>query len=195
MRIISGKYGRRRFEVPRNIKARPTTDFARENLFNVLSNTLDFEEIEALDLFSGTGAISFELASRGCSKVVSVEIYAVQYAFIKKVKQELKANEIIAIKGDVFKYIASSREQFDFIFADPPYALPEMEEIPQKILSSKLLRPGGIFILEHSKNNNFSDNPHFEQMRTYGSVHFSFFRQERKNSLSTENRIQETESL
>lgn len=195
MRIISGKYGRRRFEVPRNIKARPTTDFARENLFNVLSNTLDFEGIEALDLFSGTGAISFELASRGCSKVVSVEIYAVQYAFIKKVKQELKANEIIAIKGDVFKYIASSREQFDFIFADPPYALPEMEEIPQKILSSKLLRPGGIFILEHSKNNNFSDNPHFEQMRTYGSVHFSFFRQERKNSLSTENRIQETESL
>lgn len=195
MRIISGKYGRRRFETPRNIKARPTTDFARENLFNVLSNLIDFEGIEALDLFSGTGAISFELASRGCSKVVSVEIYAVQYAFIKKVITELKAKEIIAIKGDVFKYIASSREQFDLIFADPPYALPEMEEIPTKILSSKLLRPNGIFILEHSKNNDFSNNPHFEQMRAYGSVHFSFFRQKSDSTLSSEKNTQETNSL
>ena len=195
MRIISGKYGRRRFDVPRNIKARPTTDFARENLFNVLANQLDFEGVEALDLFSGTGAISFELASRGCSKVVSVENYSVQYTFIKKVIRELKAEEIIAIKDDVFKYIAASREQFDFIFADPPYALPEMEELPRLILTSTLLRPGGTFVLEHSKENDFSTNPHFEQMRSYGSVHFSFFRQGSEQAISDEKPEPETTSL
>ncbi len=195
MRIISGKYGRRRFEVPRNIKARPTTDFARENLFNVLSNRLDFEGMEALDLFSGTGAVSFELASRGCSKVVSVEIYSFQYTFIKKVIHELKADEIIAIKGDVFKYIAASREQFDFIFADPPYALPEMEKLPRLILTSTLLRPGGTFVLEHSKENDFSTDPHFEQMRNYGSVHFSIFRQGEEKPLSNEGPKPKTTSL
>lgn len=195
MRIISGKYGRRRFEVPHNIKARPTTDFARENLFNVLSNHFDFEGMEALDLFSGTGAVSFELASRGCSKVVSVEIYPVQYNFIKKVASELKAKEITAIKGDVFKFIASSREQFDFIFADPPYDLLEMENIPEKILSSNLLRSGGTFILEHSRNNDFSSNPYFEQTRTYGSVHFSFFHKKSEDEVCGEKITTETDSL
>lgn len=176
MRIISGKYKRRRFDVPKNIKARPTTDFARENLFNVLNNQIDFEDIKALDLFAGTGAISFELLSRGAAQVVSVEKHSTQYDFIKKVSRELKDDNILPIKGDVFRFIASSREKFDFIFADPPYDLPELEQIPDLIFKAGLLKEDGLFILEHSKKNDFSDMPQFEELRTYGSVNFSFFR-------------------
>ena len=116
MRIISGKYRRRRFDVPKNIKARPTTDVAKEGLFNVLNNMIDFEEIKCLDLFSGTGAISFELLSRGASSVISVEKHSVQHDFIKKVAKELKEENIVTLKGDVFKFINSSKEKFDFIF-------------------------------------------------------------------------------
>ena len=112
MRIISGKYGRRRFDVPTHIKARPTTDFARENLFNVLQNLLDFEGMKALDLFAGTGAISFELASRGCRRVVAVENYPVQYNFIRKVATQLDAREILPIKGDVFRFVMSGKVRF-----------------------------------------------------------------------------------
>lgn len=115
MRIISGKYGRRRFDVPTNIKARPTTDFARENIFNVLENLIDFKGIEALDLFAGTGAISFELLSRECSRVVCVEIYPTQYNFIRKVQQQLNDPNLTPIKGDVFKFVQSCRQQFDLI--------------------------------------------------------------------------------
>ncbi len=175
MRIISGKYKRRRFDVPKNIKARPTTDFARENLFNVLNNIIDFEDIKALDLFAGTGAISFELLSRGVDMVVSVEKHPTQYYFIKKVAQELKDDNIVPIKGDVFRYIQSSREKFDFIFADPPYDLPNLEEIPGLILKHGLLKKDGLLIVEHSKKNDFSDMPEFDELRTYGSVNFSFF--------------------
>lgn len=176
MRIISGKYGKRRFDVPANIKARPTTDFARENLFNVLANQIDFDGAAALDLFAGTGAISFELASRGCARVVAVEAYHVQYNFIRKVTRLLGADELTPLKGDVFKFIAACREKFDFIFADPPYDLPRLPEIPELILASSLLKPGGLFVLEHSKNNDFSHLPCFEERRVYGSVNFSFFR-------------------
>lgn len=175
MRIISGKYGRRRFEVPTNIKARPTTDFARENLFNVLQNLIDFEGLKALDLFAGTGAISFELASRGCSRVVAVENYPVQYRFICKVAEQLNAQEIRPIKGDVFHYVPACREKFDFIFADPPYDLPRFGEVAPMVLQADLLNPGGIFVLEHSKHYDFSSLPNFDQQRVYGSVHFSFF--------------------
>ncbi len=175
MRIISGKYKRRRFDVPKNIKARPTTDFARENLFNVLNNIIDFEDIKALDLFAGTGAISFELLSRGADMVVSVEKHPTQFYFIKKVAAELKDENIVAIKVDVFKYIQSSREKFDFIFADPPYDLPNLEEIPGLILKQGLLKEDGLLIVEHSKKNDFSDMPEFDELRTYGSVNFSFF--------------------
>lgn len=175
MRIISGIYKRRRFDVPKNIKARPTTDFARENLFNVLNNILDFEDIKALDLFAGTGAISFELLSRGAAQVVSVEKHATQFDFIRKVARELKDDNILPVKGDVFKFIASSREKFDFIFADPPYDLPELEKIPELIFKAGLLKEDGLFILEHSRKNDFSDMPEFDELRTYGSVNFSFF--------------------
>ena len=177
MRIIGGIYKRRRFDVPRSFKARPTTDFAKENLFNVLGNYLDFTEgLSALDLFAGTGSISLELVSRGCNKVVSVERDNAHFAFINKVLQELRTDKCIPIRGDVFRYISKSRgEQFDFIFADPPYELAELETIPNLIFQNGLLKEGGIFVLEHGKNNHFEDYPHFLEKRVYGSVNFSFF--------------------
>lgn len=175
MRIISGEFKRRRFDVPKNIKARPTTDFARENLFNVLENQIDFEDITALDLFAGTGAISFELVSRGCAKVVSIEMHNIQYSFICKVMTELKTDRILPIRGDVFKYISSSREKFDFIFADPPYDLKELDQIPSLVFEKDMLADDGLFVLEHSKNNDFSSMPQFREKRVYGSVNFSFF--------------------
>lgn len=179
MRIISGIYKRRRFDVPRTFKARPTTDFAKENLFNVLCNNyLDFEEEPtALDLFAGTGSITVELVSRGCKKVISVEKERAHYAFIVKVLKELGTNVCFPICGDVFKYIRSgSREPFDFIFADPPYDLPELETIPDLIFAKNLLKEDGIFVLEHGKTHTFEQHPRFLEKRVYGSVNFSFFR-------------------
>lgn len=178
MRVISGIYKRRRFEVPRSFKARPTTDFAKENLFNVLNNYFDFEEegVRALDLFAGTGSISIELVSRGCSQVVSVEKDRDHFAFICQVMRELKTNVNLPIHGDVFKYIKNCRQPFDFIFADPPYELTELPTLPDLIFEHQLLNEGGLFVLEHGKKNNFARHPHFVEQRAYGSVHFSFFR-------------------
>lgn len=178
MRIIRGKYGRRRFDVPTNITARPTTDFARENIFNVLENMVDFEgdEPTALDLFAGTGAVSFEFLSRGCRSVTSVEKAATQANFIRKVASELKAGDShMLVRGDVFKFIATQKRAYDIVFADPPYDLPEFGEIPGKVLESELLGPGSIFIIEHSKKYDFSSLPHFYDHRAYGSVNFSIF--------------------
>ena len=175
MRIIRGRYGRRRFDVPHNITARPTTDFARENIFNVIDNLIDLEGATALDLFAGTGAVSFELASRGCSLVTSIEKATVQYRFIMQVKQQLKADEVQPIRGDVFKFIETCDRRYDFIFADPPYDLPRLPEIPQLVLASPLVGPGTIFVMEHSRNNDFSHLPHFAQHRAYGRVNFSIF--------------------
>lgn len=175
MRIISGKYKSRRIQVPTNLKARPTTDFAKENLFNVLNNELDWEETTALDLFSGTGSIAFEMVSRGCPHVTSVEANANHYHFIVKAQEQLGATELFPIKADVFKYLQSTRETFDLIFADPPYDLPKVDTLPTLIFEKKLLKAGGIFILEHSRDYDFSQMPHFRELRHYGSVHFSFF--------------------
>lgn len=175
MRIIRGKYGRRRFDVPRNITARPTTDFARENIFNVLENLEDFESRSALDLFAGTGAMALEFLSRGCEKVVAVEMASTQASFINSVKSKLHADGLTVVKGDVFKFISSCAEQFDFIFADPPYDHPRFAEIPELILNSKMLKPGTWVIIEHNKNHDFSSLPHFYQHRAYGSVNFSLF--------------------
>jgi 16S rRNA (guanine(966)-N(2))-methyltransferase RsmD len=175
MRIISGKYKSRRFEAPKNFKARPTTDFAKENIFNVVANLIDLEDTDALDLFSGTGSIAFELLSRGCKKVVCVEKDPVHYAFIKTVKAKLADDHLETIKGDAFKYIESTSQTFDFIFADPPYALKELPQVPEMVLSHGLLNPEGVFVMEHSKDYDFSNLPHFSQQRTYGSVNFSIF--------------------
>ncbi|MDR3140235.1 MAG: RsmD family RNA methyltransferase [Tannerellaceae bacterium] len=176
MRIISGKYGRRRFDVPTSFKARPTTDFAKENLFNVIGNLLDWDGLDALDLFAGTGSISFELLSRGCRKVVAVEKEGLHASFISKVASELKTEDLALIRGDVFRYLQSApKERFDFIFADPPYQLKELSGIPPLILERNLLRNGGIFVMEHPKGYDFSSLPYFNQRRIYGSVNFSIF--------------------
>ncbi len=176
MRIISGKYGRRRFDVPSSFSARPTTDFAKENLFNVLANLTAFDGQDALDLFAGTGSISFELLSRGCAKVTAVEKNYQHASFIAKVAKELKIQDLQLIRGDVFRFVLTAQpESFDIIFADPPYALPELPSIPELILARNLLREGGVFIMEHSVSHDFSALPSFHQRRVYGSVNFSLF--------------------
>ena len=177
MRIIRGKYGRRRFDVPGNITARPTTDFARENIFNVLENLVDFEEAPtALDLFAGTGAITFEFLSRGCASVTAVEKAATQHGFIRKVAAQLGVDNLTLLRTDALRFITAASQSYDIVFADPPYDLPGFAEIPQAVLSSKLLRPGSLFIIEHSRKHDFSSLPHFIDHRAYGSVNFSIFR-------------------
>lgn len=181
MRIISGIYGRRRFDVPSSFSARPTTDFAKENLFNVIGNLIDLEDTDALDLFAGTGSISFELLSRECRSVTAVEKNNAHASFIAKVAKELKTDSLQLIRGDVFRYLHSAPKQsFDFIFADPPYALKELPEVPVLVFERDLLREGGLFVMEHPKTNDFSELPYFTQRRVYGSVNFSIFIKEEK---------------
>lgn len=178
MRIIGGKFRSRRIQVPAKLKARPTTDFAREGLFNVLNNIIDWEETVALDLFSGTGSIALEMVSRGSPKVVCVESENLHWRFICKTKDELNATELYPLKADVFKFINSCREQFDLIFADPPYDMKNIGSLPSLIIENNLLKPDGLLILEHSKKLNFSLFPHFVKERVYGNVHYSFFKLE-----------------
>lgn len=176
MRIITGKYKGRHFEIPRSFQARPTTDFAKENLFNVLQAYIDFSEAPtALDLFSGTGSITLELVSRGCGRVISVELDARHHRLIRQFLDKLQDTAALPIRGDVFQFLAKCREQFDFIFADPPYALPQIPELPDIVLSRNLLKEDGLFVLEHGKDKDFSGHPHFVGHRSYGSVNFSFF--------------------
>jgi len=178
MRIITGKYKGRRFDIPPRFKARPTTDYAKESLFNVVRAYLDFEETEALDLFGGTGSISLELLSRGCPKVVCIELERMHYDFIRRNFQTLGDEAGIVLHGDALRYIerATGATQFDFIFADPPYKLPELPELPDRVMQSPLLREGGLFVLEHGATNRFDERPDFLEHRAYGSVNFSFFR-------------------
>uniref|UniRef100_A0AB33J7E4 RsmD family RNA methyltransferase n=1 Tax=Prevotella sp. GTC17259 TaxID=3236795 RepID=A0AB33J7E4_9BACT len=176
MRIITGIYKGRHFEIPRSFKARPTTDFAKENIFNVMQGYLDFEDACALDLFAGTGSISLELVSRGCRQVVSVEADRDHVNFIRQCFQKLGTDKNILVRGDVFRFVKKCHQQFDFIFADPPYSLPDLETIPDLVLQQDLLAEGGIFVFEHGKHNDFSAHPCFIDHRAYGSVNFSIFR-------------------
>lgn len=176
MRIITGRYKGRHFDIPRTFKARPTTDFAKENIFNVLQGYTDFDGKRALDLFAGTGSISLELASRGCQQVVSVEADRDHAAFIRQCFAKLGADNQLLIRGDVFKFLKTCHQSFDFIFADPPYALRELSQIPDLILESTLLRPDGLLVFEHGKDHDFSQHPRFVEHRQYGSVNFSIFR-------------------
>ncbi len=185
MRIIRGKYGRRRFDVPTNISARPTTDFARENIFNILENMVDFDDLDALDLFAGTGAISFEFLSRGCRSVTAIEKAATQYNFIRKVAQQLNCKNLQLVRGDALKYIETTLAKYDIIFADPPYDLPDFEKIPELILGSQMLKPGTIIVVEHSKKHDFSHLPGFSDHRAYGSVNFSIFILPKKKKYTT----------
>jgi len=175
MRIVSGTFRGRRFQLPKNLKARPTTDFAKENLFNILANRVDFEELRILDLFSGTGSISFEFLSRGAKTVTCVEHYAPHVKFIKEVAEKLKVDNLTIVNGDVYRFIENSAGKFDLIFTDAPYADERLDSIPDRILRSTLLTEDGLLIVEHSKSNNFGKHPLYRETRTYGSVNFSFF--------------------
>ncbi|MDD3387502.1 MAG: RsmD family RNA methyltransferase, partial [Prevotella sp.] len=149
MRIITGKYKGRHFDVPRTFKARPTTDMAKENIFNVMNGHIDFEGTNALDLFAGTGSISLELISRGCNSVVSVEADRDHVRFIKQCMEKIGEENHLLIRGDVFRFLKSCHQHFDFIFADPPYALEQLSTLPDLIFTYGLLQPSGIFVLEH----------------------------------------------
>ena len=185
MRVVAGKYRGRHFDVPRSFKARPTTDFAKENLFNVLRGYVDFEEDAptALDLFSGTGSITLELLSRGCAHVTAVELDPQHISFIRQFLQALGAEaDVTLLRADVLRFLRKAPGTYDLIFADPPYALPQLTQLPDLIffnenrLQTTLLREGGLFVLEHGKAQDFSSHPHFVEHRAYGSVNFSFFR-------------------
>lgn len=183
MRIIRGIYKGRRFPTPKNFKARPTTDFAKEGLFNILDNNyFDFEEDKpaALDLFAGTGSIGLELASRGCRHVVSVEKNFRHWQFLQQVAHELNDGIWKPVHADVFRFCKQCNERYDLIFADPPYSLPNLRDIPDIVLGEdvhdSLLAEGGLFVLEHGKDYDFNDYPCFVEHRNYGSVNFTFFR-------------------
>ena len=176
MRIITGKYKGRHFDIPRTFKARPTTDFAKENIFNVLNGYMDFDGAEALDLFSGTGSITLELLSRGCSRVTSIELDRDHHRFICDCVKKLGTEACLPLRADVFRFVKSCRQQYDIVFADPPYALKELPQIPDLVFERALLKPDGILVFEHGKDHDFSQHPRFVEHREYGSVNFSLFR-------------------
>ena len=176
MRIISGKWKGRLIHPPKNLRARPTTDFAKENLFNVLGNLVDFEEIDVLDLFAGTGSISHEFVSRGARSVTAVDVNAVHVNFIKATARSLGADNLFVVRANAFLYIKGAKKQFNVIFADPPYDMAGSETLPAMVFEHDLLREKGLLVLEHSKNLIFSGDPFFMESRSYGSVQFSFFR-------------------
>ena len=176
MRIISGNFKGRRFNPPKNLPVRPTTDFAKESLFNVLNNIVDFEELTVLDLFSGTGSISLEFASRNAGSITSVDLNFRCIEYIRKNSRELKISNHQVIRANVFKFISSHRQKYDLIFADPPYDLKELSQIPDLIFTNNLLEDDGLLIVEHPKAYDFKDFNHFYQHRKYGNVNFSFFK-------------------
>lgn len=176
MRIISGTLKGRILSPGKNFTARPTTDFAREGLFNILSNQIDFEQTQALDLFAGAGSISFELISRGCLSVDALEILAPHAAFIKKTADSLNLKNLHVIQQDVQIFTSRCKKKYDLVFADPPYSLAWISQIPEMIISHEMLAENGLFVLEHPKTCDFSSHPWCVDHRKYGNVHFSFFR-------------------
>ena len=175
MRIISGKYRGRQIRPPKNFKARPTTDFAKESLFNILIHQYDLEEMEVLDLFSGTGSIAYEFASRGVRSVVAIEMAQAHFRFIQDTCRTLELDQVTVIRGDAFRYIKKPSQSFDLIFADPPYDHPGLSELPDLIMSSSILEDKGLFILEHSSRITFKTHPQYFRQRNYGGVNFTLF--------------------
>lgn len=175
MRIISGQYKGRRFTPPDGIPTRPTTDIAKEGLFNILSNNIEYEETKYLDLFGGTGNISYEMASRGCTDILTVDRFPLCVEFIQSMIDKLQIEGMRVIQADVFDVIANSKEKYNLIFAGPPYGLDILDEIPDRIFDAELLTEGGIFVLEHNPNHNFDDHEMFAERRTYGQTNFTFF--------------------
>ena len=178
MRIVGGKFGGRRFSPPARIPARPTTEVAKEGLFNILNNAIDFEGLKTLDIFGGTGSISYELASRGATDLTLIERDPATIDFIKKTAKELGIDDILTIiRGDVFKFMKQSTDQYNFVFAGPPYALINIDELPLLVFEKNMLLPDGLFVLEHTPRNDYLKHPRFQKMKNYGTTIFSFFTQ------------------
>ena len=176
MRIITGKYGGRKINPPSKMPhTRPTTDVAKEGLFNIIENNISIEGLKTLDIFGGTGSISYELASRGASDLTIIEKDPKMYAFIQKSIEDLKIENCKVIKMDVFRFLETTNETYDFIFAGPPYALKNIDDLPVIIREKKLLKPKGWFILEHMPANNYEKYPLFKSSRNYGTTIFSIF--------------------
>ncbi len=176
MRIISGRFKARRLTPPKNIKARPTTDMAREALFNMLGGDMDLSNCKVLDLFAGTGAISLEFVSRGVKSVTAIDIEQISKRFISEVIRDWEIDNMRIVRADVFKLATKANEAFDIVFADPPYGHKRFEEVPQLILDSGWLVDDGLLIVEHSEEHSFDKHPNFSHHRRYGAVNFSFFR-------------------
>ena len=178
MRIIGGKLKGLRLNPPKNLPVRPTTDLAKEALFNILQNQIEFDNITVLDLFSGTGNIAMEFASRGAEKVTGVDRSIQCVHYLKDASRQHGLTQIEAFKADVFKYLDMETEQYDLIFADPPYDLNKIPEIPKIVFDKKLLKPDGMLIVEHQSMQNLSNHPAFTEQRKYGHSSFSFFKVE-----------------
>lgn len=176
MRIISGELGGRRFNPPASMPyTRPTTDIAKEGLFSIIQHNLVLEEVKSLDLFGGTGSISYELYSRGVKDLTIVEKDTTMFEFIKKTAKELGIEGMNFIRSDVFKFMRDTAEKFDFIFAGPPYAMGNIEELPEVVFQQELLQPNGWFVLEHTPRNDFKNMPFYKTERKYGTTIFSIF--------------------
>jgi 16S rRNA (guanine966-N2)-methyltransferase len=176
MRIIGGTHGGRRIQPPSQMPyTRPTTDIAKEGLFNILQNMIDFEDTTTLDLFGGTGSISYELASRGARNMTIIERDKQMAAFIRKTATSFGFEQIKLLQVEVFKFLQQAAGPYDFIFAGPPYALVEIDDIPDIIFERNLLQEEGIFVLEHTPRNNYEQHPHFLKVKNYGTTLFSFF--------------------
>jgi 16S rRNA (guanine(966)-N(2))-methyltransferase RsmD len=176
MRIVGGEHGGRKFMPPSKMPyTRPTTDLAKEGLFNVIQHKLDIEDLKTLDLFGGTGSISYELASRGAQDLTVVEKDSAMYEFIKKTSRELRIDDLKVVKMDVFKFIAQCTDKFDFIFAGPPYALNTIDKLPEMVFEKQLLNSGGWFVLEHTPRNDYKSFPFYRMERKYGTTIFSIF--------------------
>jgi 16S rRNA (guanine(966)-N(2))-methyltransferase RsmD len=176
MRIITGKFRGRQIHPPVNLPVRPTTDFAKESLFNILNNLVDLEGLNVLDLFAGTGSISYEFFSRGSEVVTAIDIDPHCVAFINKMALSMKAENLEAIREDVFQFLRHPFGAYDLVYADPPYDMEGIDSLPGLVIGSNILKGEGLFILEHSRGHDFSQHPGFEQHRKYGNVNFSFFR-------------------
>ena len=175
MRIISGKFRGKQIRPPGNFNARPTTDLAKESLFNILIHQYALEETDVLDLFSGTGSISYEFASRGARSVTAVELAPTHFRFIRDTCRALQMEQVSVIRADAYKYLRRPVQSFDIIFADPPYNHPGLTELPDLVFQTQILNKEGVFILEHPGNYSFTAHPHFIRQRKYGGVNFSFF--------------------
>ncbi len=175
MRIIGGKLRGKTICPPERYEARPTTDFAKEGLFNILDNEYDFDSLAVLDLFGGTGSISYEFASRGASDVICVEMNPANAAFIKSQAARLGLDAVTVVRHNVFDFLKICRKRFDIVFADPPYSIEGLGSIPEQVFAADIIHPGGYFILEHPGTYDFSGHRFFKKERKYGNVHFSFF--------------------